>query len=112
MLTLHSAVIIRVLLGEQLISRHVEACTQSFELSSRGLGQAWRSMSTIAAALGENAPCMCLGTSMWLHNSRSSLVMEVALLERESLWSPAVGISLFSNELNQLSSQLVKEGRK
>lgn len=73
-------------------------------------------MSAVASALGENAPCIHrvtgLGTSMWLHNSRSSLVMEVALLERESLRSPAVGISLFSIELNQLSSQLVKEGRK
>ena len=70
----------------------------------------------IAAAPGENAPCIYrvtgLGTSMWLHNSGGSLVREVALFKRESLWSPVVRISLFSLEFNQLSSQLVKEGRK
>ena len=36
----------------------------------------------------------------------------VALSERESLWTLAVGISLFSVELSQFSSQLAKEGRK
>lgn len=52
------------------------------------------------------------GTSVWLCNNGSSLVREVALFEREGLWSPVVGISFFSVVLSQLSAQLVKEGRK
>lgn len=44
--------------------------------------------------------------------TEAPLVREVALLERESLWSTEVDISSFSIELSQLSAQMAKEGKK
>lgn len=80
---LPSADIIRVLFGEQLISRCIATCTQSFELSFHSLGQAWVSACTIATALVENAVCIYgvsgQGTSMSLCNNGNSVVREVAL---------------------------------
>lgn len=117
----HSADIIWVLFGEQLVSRHVAACTQSFELSSHSLGPAWMSVCSIQSHCSgmhhTQPPQHCnyrvsgQGTPLWLCKNGSALVREVALLE-EGLWSSTVGISSFSIELSQLSAQLVKEGRK